>query len=416
MRELGIWIEREFKLRVKTKGYWIFTIIGMVILVAFTFLPTLMNWINQSTTSRVVIADPQKIAAAMLKKTVQAKPDAYNFKLVSTQASGIGQYNTDQMKQFMKQEHAKIVVLVKGDNAANASFVIEENGTINPAKIQNLQTLLQQTVTQARIAQLPKTSQAQLAAPVAIATKQWQSNSKSMKEVVQSEIVVYFLLILLFATIITYGNWVTQGVVEEKSNRIIEMLLITSRPWQILFGKVVGIALVGLLQYAIWMVAIGCIRFIPHHLAGLSVHNVPISVLAWFPVFFIIGFFLWSIVYGIAGSLVTRSEEQQMAVMPVMFAVIISFYLALFAVLPNPDSLFAKIISFIPMLSPLTMSTRLALSDVPAWQIAVAIALDIVWGILLVRWGAGVYRKFALRTSGKASWRILWKKEHASES
>ncbi|WP_067929014.1 ABC transporter permease [Alicyclobacillus shizuokensis] len=416
MRAFWIWIEREFKLRTRSKGYWIFTIIGLVMLVAFTFLPSLLNWLQRNTKTEVLIADPQQIVAPMLQKRVKAAPDRFDFRLSTTKTAGVSRFNQTHMQTFMRDHHVSLVVAVNGDKTTDASFVIEENGTIDPSTLQSLQTLLQQSVTQARISTLPQASQATLGAPIKIDMHQWKNGAKSTAQIVQSEIVVYFMLILLFVTVIMYGNWVAQGVVEEKSNRIIEMMLITSKPWQILFGKVIGIALIGLLQYAIWMTVVGCVRLISDNMGGRLLHSVPISTLAWFAVFFVIGYFLWAIGYGVAGSLVTRAEEQQMAVSPVVLATLIVFYLELFAVLPHPDSLFSKVLSFIPMVSPFSMPARLALSDVPVWEVCAAIVLNIACAWLLVRIGARVYSRFALRTSGRLKWRNLWKVEQADVS
>jgi ABC-2 type transport system permease protein len=415
MKELGIWIEREFRVRVASKGYWVFTVICTVLLVALTFLPSFFRWVDRVTTDQVILDDPKQLVAPALIQTVSPHSDAFNFRLSAVQTPGLDHYSRTRLRSYMQQHHAKALVLVQGQDAAHASFVIAQNGSVDPTEVQSLRALLEEQVTQARVAGLPADVRAKLAAPVSVEIHQLQVGSKSMDQLIQSKILVYFMLIILFATLTLYGAWVAQGVAEEKSNRIIEMMLITSRPWQILFGKVIGIALVGLLQYAVWFVVIAAAAWLGPSITDLSLHSISFSTGVWFPIFFLIGYLMWATLYGIAGSMVTRAEEQQMAITPVVILMVVCFYLALFGVLPNPDSTLAKVVSLLPMLSPLTMPARIALSSVPGWQVAVALALDVAFTVLLVAWGARVYRRFALRNSGRASWRlVLWPRRTSS--
>lgn len=411
MKPLWILMEREIKTRLAKKGYWVFTIVGLILLVALTFLPSFIHMVSGVTTKNVLINDPQGLVAPTATKVVATSPSSYDFKISVDQTPGVPAMTHDQITTYMKHLHTPVVVVVSGHSTATAAFTLEERGSTDPTTIAQLQAVLRQVVMTSRMSALPANVQTSLNAPVNFSVHQWQSGSKSTAQIIQATILVYFMLIMLFTTIITYGTWVAQGVIEEKTNRIVEMMLVTAKPWQILFGKVLGIGLIGLVQYIIWLGVLAIGLIVRKQLSTLPLGHIPSSTFVLLPVFFVLGYFLYSTLYAIAGSLVNRPEEQQMAMTPVIILVLILFYMSIFGVLPAPGSTFSMVVSFIPILTPMTMFTRAVMTQVPVWQILISIVLTIVLNIVMIRFGARVYHRFALRNSGKSSWKLLWSRE-----
>lgn len=406
-------MERECKTRLTKKGYWIFTLVGVVLLVALTFLPSIINLVNGVSTQVVVVNDPKEFIGPSIARIIATNPQGYDFKVIPDGTSGVGAMHAREMTAYMDAHHTSLVVTVAGNSAATANFTLQERGSISPTTVARLESVVQQVVTAARVAELPAATQTRLGQPVRFATHQWRNGSKSMAQMIQATVLVYFMLIMLFATMMMYGAWVAQGVVEEKTNRIVEMMLVTAKPWQILFGKVLGIGLVGLIQYVIWLAVLGGGLTLRKQLSGLPLGHIPASTFVLFPIFFILGYFLYASLYAIAGSLVSRPEEQQMALTPVVLCTLMLFYISVFGVLPHPDSTFATVVSFVPILTPMTMFTRAVMTTVPTWQILVGIVLTLLLNLVMIRYGARVYRRFALRNTGKASWKLLWKKDGA---
>lgn len=402
-------IEREWMARMTKKGYWVFTALGLVMLVALTFLPSLMQWLDRTAQTNVVLSDPHRLVAPALARTLQAHPDQFNFRLTVAQSPAPVHWNQTTVGDWTKAQHTHVIVAVSGTSPATASFTLEQYGSLDPAKLAQLRTTLVTLVMNSRMAALPAVTQTSLAAPVPFVMHQWQSGAKSLNQLLQSSLLVYYMAMLLFITLMVYGVWVAQGIIEEKSNRIVEMMLIAVKPWQILFGKVVGIGLVALVQYAIWMTGAGISLVLRNSLATVPIHSVPLSVILWFPVFFVLGYLLYATLFAIGGSLVHRPEEQQLAVTPVTMLLVVTFYASMFSIF-NPTSTFAQVVSFIPLMTPLAMFARVTLSDVPAWQALIAIALTVgcIWLALIA--GARIYKKFALQTSGKSGWKLLFKR------
>ena len=220
----------------------------------------------------------------------------------------------------------------------------------------------------------------------------------------ENQPVVFAGIILIYISLITYGSQVATGVVEEKSSRVSEILLGALRPSQLLAGKVAGIGLVGVLQ----LLAIGAGVLV----ASVAVSTVDLpegspltfaSVLLWF----VLGYAFYSCAFAAAGASVSRAEEVGGAAAPLNVLLLVSYFAAS-ASIGDPDSTAARVLSFIPPLTPMTMLPRAALGDVARWEVPLAVALVALSSYALVRLGGRLYAGAILR-SGKVKLREAWK-------
>jgi ABC-2 type transport system permease protein len=207
----------------------------------------------------------------------------------------------------------------------------------------------------------------------------------------------FISLIVLYGQLITYGIWVATGVVEEKTSRIVEILLATIRPRQLLTGKVLGIGLVGFVQL-LFIGAVGLLIAALSdrvHVGGKELSALPI-VLAWF----VGGYALYACAFAVVGALVPRQEDVQATATPVMLALLGSFFLS-FNAISDPSSGLAKVLTFIPTSSPLVVPTRIIAGSVPAWEVVVSvlILLAAIAGLIVV--AGRVYGNAVLQTGGK---------------
>lgn len=205
---------------------------------------------------------------------------------------------------------------------------------------------------------------------------------------------LYFLLIL-------FGQFVAQGVVEEKSSRVVELLLATMRPWQLLAGKIVGLGLLGLAQ--ILLIAVvggaGALAFGLVSVPGQVVGTI-VSVVLWF----ILGYALYAAIFAAAASLVSRQEDLATVVMPLSLVLVAGLVIAVQAV-GNPSGGLATVTSFVPGLSPLVMPVRIAAGEAPVWQIVASVVLMLAAIAVVVRIGGRIYAGALLRTGGKVKLR-----------
>ena len=206
---------------------------------------------------------------------------------------------------------------------------------------------------------------------------------------------------VLYGLLILFGQFVAQGVVEEKASRVVELLLATMRPWQLLAGKIVGLGLLGLAQIVV-IAAVGvsgAIAFdlvdIPGELIGTAV-----SVVLWF----VLGYAFYAAIFAVAASLVSRQEDLAAVVMPTTLVLVVAFVVGIQAS-ADPDGTLAAVTSYVPGLSPLVMPVRQAAGDVAVWEIALAVVLMLVAIALIVRVGGRIYAGALLRTGGRTKLR-----------
>ncbi|MBP2371150.1 ABC transporter permease [Pseudonocardia parietis] len=207
---------------------------------------------------------------------------------------------------------------------------------------------------------------------------------------------------LLFFSVTAYGAAVAQGVVEEKSGRVVELLLSTIPATQLLAGKILGLGLVGLLQLLI-LGGVGTVVALATGL--LAVPAVLLGTLASAVVWYLVGFFLFATLYAAAGALVSRQEELQSVTAPVAVPLLVPFLLAV-AILPtDPRNTVTTVLSFVPFLSQTLMPARVALGVAAWWEVLIALALALAALAGMVLFAARVYRNSVLRTGARVSWR-----------
>jgi ABC-2 type transport system permease protein len=197
---------------------------------------------------------------------------------------------------------------------------------------------------------------------------------------------------VIYLTILMYGQVVLGAVIEEKETRIAEILFSSIRPFTLMSGKLVGVSLVALTQFAIWGLAlVGLGAYFAGRGASIAVPQVPASVYAYVVLFFLMGYFIYATLYALVGSMVTTSQEGGQLAMPIILFLVVGFYLA-FPVIRSPNSSFAVWVSLVPFFAPITMLIRIVSQQPPLWQIALSLALGFATVAALL-WLAGrVYR------------------------
>ena len=199
-------------------------------------------------------------------------------------------------------------------------------------------------------------------------------------------LLTYIVVILTFMAILTYGNWVAQSVAEEKSNRVMELLVTAATPRQLLTGKVLGTSAAGLTQYLVMILAVvaGFLANGPISrtlgVAGELPFTLPELEPAWvigFTAFFLLGFVLYATLYAAAGSLVSRVDDVQQAVGPLIYLAMAGYFVSFFA-MNVPDAGWVRLAAFVPFFSPYLMPARMLLTSVETWEVGLALALLVI--------------------------------------
>jgi ABC-2 type transport system permease protein len=209
----------------------------------------------------------------------------------------------------------------------------------------------------------------------------------------ESATVAFVGVLLLYGQLFAYGYWVAAGVVEEKSSRVVEVLLATLRPSHLLRGKILGIGLLGLLQ----LLLIGLVAlFVSNAVGSLEFPSGAIATMGVVLVWFVLGFFFYAGLFAVAGSIVSRQEDLQTTMTPLTILIIASFIIGLSAT-GDPDSTLAVVASLLPFSSPLVMPTRIVLGDAAPWEVVASLAISVVSTAALIPIATKVYSRALLR-------------------
>jgi len=213
-------------------------------------------------------------------------------------------------------------------------------------------------------------------------------------------------VVVLLLSLTAYGSWILNGVVEEKTSRVVEVLMGALRPWQLLLGKVGGILLLAVSQIAIGIAAA---------LVAISIFGtadlpaIGFRVGAFAAAYLVLGLLFYSFIFAAAGATVARQEDAQAATMPINITLIVIYFTSLTLVVSNPDSLTARVLSILPVSSPLAMTPRIGVGSPPLWEIALSLTLLILSIGAIVNLSGRIYAGAILSTGPRIGLREAWR-------
>jgi ABC-2 type transport system permease protein len=404
MNKMGTIIGFTFKNKVRTKSFMITTLILVLLLSIGMNLPYIIDQFKGDSASKetqiAVIAEEGNQAADLLK--------AYTSPAGMPQAKVVQYTSADdaELKKALDEGTVEGYVTFAEPTGEGLPPVTYHNkdGELNGDVQIYLQNALQQANTQFIVGD--KLTQEQIAAmstPVHIATQQLNADGTAGDNDASQEstpainyVIVYAMLMLFFMSIMMTGNMIAAEITSEKSSRIMEILITSASPLAQMFGKVIGIFLVGLLQIAIIVAAVVVNLKLPHNATilkdlDLDLGQLNINLLLYGIVLYVLGYFLYALMYAAVGSIVSRTEDLGQAVMPIMMLGFVAFYVPLFSI-SNADTLLVKIASYVPFTSPLTMLLRIGVGEVAIWQVIVSLAILLVTTFIFGWLAAKIYR------------------------
>lgn len=217
--------------------------------------------------------------------------------------------------------------------------------------------------------------------------------------------VAFYAVVLLFIAVSIYGQMVLTGVVQEKQSRVAEVMLSRMTPRELLKGKVLGIGVLGLAQFALLVITAAVSMAAVN---SVDTPHVATSTWAWLVIWFVLGYAFYSVVYAAFGALASRVEDASSAAAPISILLFAGYFAALSA-LDSPDSTLATVLSFVPATAPMAMPLRMTLTYVPTWQVLTSVLLTVATVWLLVRFAGRVYTGAVLRTGTKIPLRAAWR-------
>jgi ABC-2 type transport system permease protein len=423
VRHIKLIVKREYFQRIKSPGFIIGTVLGVISIAALAFLPTMLAFLEEQGTLRVAVVDPHGLVYKYLPRdstgptptptpasSLSQEPQPLSSGVAFSDASAANP--TELSKQVTKGD-IDAYILVGGQKASEISFTY--HGKERPSSVASakLLAILSAAAGQARLAEsgiTPQEATALFAQPEFKIEPIVDGSIRDEKSYAQSAALAYVLLIFLYATMLMYGIQVAMGVVEEKSSRVMEVLITAVRPIELMIGKVLGVGLVGLTQYGTW-VALGLVTIILSNMLGgdqagpsIDVAAVPPMTLLFFLVFFVLGYLLFASIYAALGSLVNRSEEVNSITTPVTIIMVGTYLLSIYS-LGNADSELVRWLSFVPFFTPMLMFIRVALSNPAWWELLISVVLLALSSLFFAWVAAKIYRVGVLLYGKRPSFR-----------
>ena len=421
MNKILIIIQREFLKRVRTKGFIILTITMPFIMAALVFVPLWLSSIENDEQQKVAVIDPTGVYAKALKTS---KSFAFSAQPVIT----------EEMRSEDSPYDA--VVAITGDLVKNNGKVtIYSHKEIPGNLLDYIQSKLNETVQKQKleatgIAGLDKIID-DVQRDVNMKTVKWSKEGDEQASSTYVAIIVggiFTLLIYIF--VITYGGMVMQSVIEEKTNRIIELLVSSVKPFQLMMGKIIGVMLVGIAQMALWGVMLSIIMTVASVGFGVSqaqsiaagqpmpsptmnmsqdtqdlltaIVTLPYAEIGlMFIIMFVGGYLLYSSFFAATGASINEQEDANQFVVPITMITLFGLYAAMYSI-ENTDGPLAFWASLFPLTSPIVMMIRIPFG-VPLWQELLSIALLYASAFLMIWIGGKIYRVGILMYGKKPS-------------
>jgi ABC-2 type transport system permease protein len=436
MSKISLIIKREYSTRVMKKSFIILTFLTPLLFAGMIAVPFWLASIKDSNKKHIVVIDKTHAYAGVLKNN-----ETYIFDFVDRPVNQIKKENAD-----------------KSDNEFTALLVLSGDLTKNPKaatlyseKQVNLELksyiigLLNKYVEQQKLAayNIPhlKEMVEKSRSNIDIPTIKWGDNGQEKEGSAELALVIGMIsAFVIYMFIIIYGAQVMAGVVQEKTSRIVEVIISSVKPFELMMGKIIGIALVGLTQFLMWVLLTGGILVVgtkmimgnvdvatlqqadPMGMQSMAatqnagqvqqilamLHGFDfMQIMVLFVIYFLGGYLLYASLFAAVGSAVDSETDTQQFSLPLTLPIIFAIYAAIYSA-QNPDGPLAFWCSMIPFTSPIVMMVRLPF-DVPAWQIILSLTI-LALSFVGTTWMAGkIYRTGILMYGKKTTWKEMWK-------
>ena len=417
MTKLLAIVKREYTQRVRSRMFIVTTVLLPVGIALFGVLPALVANIELGNPMRIVVMDSTGKLFGRLKSSLEdnkeaavvpeanpSKPpnqfDNKNPKFFLEDAAVGGRSQNDVKAELERRLQAKEIdafLILPADLLQTGKAQLYRRNTSDLFSTGQIQEALDKSVRELRLieAHVDSKTMSELARPVIFETTRI-SGSGSERDSGSGFALVFASGFLMYISVLLYGQVVLGAVIEEKETRIAEVLFSSVRPFTLMIGKLLGVSLVALTQLTIWGVAFGAfalygVGILASRGIPATIPNIPISFYIYFALFFLSGYFVYSTLYALVGSLVTTAQEGGQVAMPIILMLVVSFYFFL-PVSRAPDSRLSFWLSMIPFFAPVSMLVRIVTQTPPFWQIALSLLIGFVTATLLTWLASRIYR------------------------
>ncbi len=438
MNKLGLIIQREYLQMVAKKSFIVTTILVPILSILLCgVLPIMLS--NVKSDEKKVVAVVDQTEGEQFQSLFTAT-DEYQF--VTCDHSLVSSSSDESYYNYYKQnEGLYAIVILPQDIVTTQQLTILSEQSLSGSLESDIRSILYRPMRSLKIAAHDIDGLEEILQDcdvnLNVRTIKWGEDGKeNVSSAMVSEIVGLCLAFLTYMFVLTYGAMIMSGVVEEKTNRIVEVIISSCKPIELMLGKIIGVALVGLTQFAVWGVLLGTAGLIATIAFGLNAPLDPTAldpsitpnsslltphyqliemilsvnyplILTCFLLYFVGGYLLYASLFAAFGSAVDQQQDTSQFMAPIMFFMVFALYAGMFS-MQNPDGPLAWWCSMVPFTSPITMMVRLPF-DVPFYEIALSLAILYATAFVILWLAARIYRTGILMYGKKFSWKDILK-------
>lgn len=410
-------LRREYLSRVRTKAFWISTIVVPLVMVAFAVLPSFIMARQGGDYSVALLTAQESLVAAVAEQLEKGREPSSLWSSLRVRVEwvvpeGDGLTQREQLKQRVIAKELAGVLVLPPDVLETGEIEYLSTNVTAFRLLSRLENAVERAVMAERLRragiaeeQMPSLTKEVKMDPIRLTAE----GGESREAMGSSFLLSYVLTFLLYLTIIIYGYYVMRGVLEEKSSRIVEVIVANLSPAELMAGKIFGVGAVGLTQYLIWAVLATNLAVPGLVTLGLregSLNPLSPALMLFFILFFLFGYFLFATLYAAVGAAFNSEEEAQQMQSVISMFLAIPFVL-MFVVLNDPDSTASVVLSLFPFFSPVLFFLRMTVAFPPTWQIVLCFVLMSLTLAAMVRATAAIYRVGILMYGKKPTLREL---------
>lgn len=393
MNKIGIIIQKEYLERVKGKGFIISTILIPIVFASFILVPLALALFDDSRQTVAVIDETGKVSSVLLAQTSSdtSKPNTSLSDLILVPVTSYAESKTNLTTEVENGTISGYAVISNTDSVYRAVYYTKNisNFQTNSALRRSIEKAINTVKLQEAGFDVDKIRATETR--LDLTTTKLSGGKEENSNAVGQFALSYVMVMLIYGTVLTYGIMVMSAVIEEKSSKVMEVMMSSVTPFELMMGKILGIGAVAVTQYLIWGVAMLALSAYSVSMSSNLSVSIPPMVIVYFVVYFLLGYLVYATLYAAVGSAFENAQDAQSLQTPITMLVVIAF-LAMSFVLQKPDSPFAIVLSLIPFFTPILMMARITATDVPLWQIGLSIVLMLGTFYAVVGVAAKIYR------------------------
>ena len=421
MKHLRIIIEREYLNKIRNKSFIIMTFVSPLIVVAFALIIGFLTDVNSKSNAKdILILDESGLFGTTFSDTETIHYEYLKDKTLQEARAEVLETSKYGLLYIPKEE------------TAQKAFYSEESPSLS--LVNELTDALEKTLFQYNLTQkgIDKAEIDSARTKITLQMENFTGEKTSEFDNVMKIAIGGVAGYLIFMFIIIYGNMIMRSVIEEKKNRIVEIIISSVKPFQLMLGKIIGTSLAGLTQFAIWLVIGGVLFALAPSLfqvdtptatqamAATESHSEISNIIAalyHFPfletsgvflLFFVGGYLLYSSLYAMVGAMVDNETDTQQFMMPILIPLMLAFYVGMFSVIEEPHGTISVVFSYIPLTSPVVMLMRIPFG-VAWWEVLISLLLLYITFFLVIKIASKIYRIGILMYGKKPTYKEVWK-------